>query len=1059
MPPTRAGAASRSGKGSTAAAIQTAFRDVTNNYLNANKENIHPCHLGRSHGSASLGGDSGNIGGGGGCSASSPNVWSGSREPLLRDNGFCGTPLQSDFARTGSESVSDAVECVTDKPSFGAALFAAPPDTLSPSGPAVEAAAAHGELTPMTPKARALSGCAATAGNPSEDSSLLGVSRTPGHNAAHHPAHSNSSAACRSTQHRQRGFSTPHSKDTSAAEATPNEARQRPFRVARATLLASPLYAPSNGLGAAANTETSGVQDDNGSGSQLPSQSSLLCTPNRACRSAAVAAAATAAASGTRSRLDTPTLLDEIPLFFNNSFESGFESPTGDAAAGDGYGAAHMTPYHTYDLQMAVEEVLRSCLDSFTPAKCSDASGATPHESRRRAQQRQTAAAQAAPFNAYAALESLLPPSAMGAAGRDGLEVWAPAMMGAAMPGSTPARLTAPQGAFAESDDEGALTTPQSDRASCGMPSAGVRRDPLAYFSTAAVTAANSSEGRCGVTHHGEDGVASVGSLSADCGACGGAAESLPQHSSDARSGLEFNCRNGCCGGPDMLSMLAAAVQQQHPQHPHPYPHKETRPQSARSTTGSMELDSRAFSERDVAAAAEKQSTAPPPSYEVAACHQKPPHHGGYAHPDLSSASSCAAATHAQPPTRRGHHLPHVKAAAGSLIAVGGRRVPVDKLHLLSIGDEPSLSAPSSMAGQAVTAASSRGGPKARSQQSPSSALHHVEGPSMRRVPKANLVTVTHPAAAGLAEAGASVPPGRHASAPVCERDAALPISSSYATLSEAAPARAAATGPSARRVPPAMATQQRHSSGGAVPGVVTLSSAVDREGVQQSSEADVVAVLQFPKGQTMRFLTNLSNAALATAKDAIARDLDSSKRSTGGTATSMLASRPLLRCVEVGKAYLAHVYAEGSPHEGVSYEDVGVCVQLITPSSSLYAALLGCVNGVLLRKVDVLVNDEDRKQHERVLLQQTTAYIECERHFKFSGLPFQLESIYCTFDGSVCIVFYRLLAVADGSASSLASHRHPSTSRMVRELKFHLNCRVFLKRCLHRTHTHTQKK
>ncbi|CBZ28821.1 conserved hypothetical protein [Leishmania mexicana MHOM/GT/2001/U1103] len=904
----------------------------------------------------------------------------------------------------------------------------------------------------MTPKGRALSGCTATAGNPSEDRGLLGVSRTPGHNAAHHPAHRNGSAACRSTQQRQCGLSTPHSSDTSAVEATPNEARQRPSRVARATLLASPLYAPSNGEGAAANTRASGVQDDNGSGSQPPSQSSLLCTPNGACRSAVVAAAATAAATGTRSRLDTPTRLDEIPLFFNNSFESGFESPTGDAAAGGGYNATQMTPYHTYDLQMAVEEVLRNCLDSYTPAKCSDASGATPHGSRRRVQQRQTAAAQAAPFNAYAALESLLPPSAMGAAGRDGLEVWAPAMLG-----STPERLTAPQGAFAESDDEGVLTTPQSDRASCAMPSAGVRRDPMAYFSTAAVATANSSEGRCGVTRNDEDGVESIGNLSAGCGACGGAADSLSQNSSDARSGLEFNCRNDRCGGPDMLAMLAAAVQQQqHPQHPHP--HTETCPQSAHSTTGSMELNSRAFSERDVAAVAQQQSTALPPSYEVAACHQKPPHHGDHGYPDLSSAP-CVTATQAQPPTRRGHHLPHVKAAAGSLIAVAGRRVPVDKLHLLSIGDEPSLSAPSSMAGQAVTAVSSRGGPKPRSQQLSSSALHHVEGPSMRRVPKANLVTVTHAAAAGLVEAVAPVPHDRHTSAPFHERGAALPPSSFYSTLSEVAPARAAAAGPSARRVPSAMAVQQRPSSCSVVPGVVALSSAVDREGVQQSSEADVVAVLQFPKGQTMRFLTNLSSAALATAKDAVARDLASSKRTTGGTATSVLASRSLLRCVEVGKTYLAHVYTEGSPHEGVSYEDVGVCVQLITPSSSLYAALLGCVNGVLLRKVDILVNDEDRKQHERVLLQQTTAYIECERHFKFSGLPFQLESIYCTFDGSVCIIFYRLLAAADGSASSFASHRHPSTSRMVRELKFHLNCRVFLKRCLHRTHTHTQKK
>ncbi|GET90742.1 hypothetical protein, conserved [Leishmania tarentolae] len=1053
MPPTRAGAAPRSGKGSTAAAIQTAFRDVTNNYLNANKENIPPGYLGSGHDSVSVGGEGGNSGGAGGCSACSPSLWNESREPLVRESVLCGTPLQTELTRTGSEFISEVVGGESDKPRLAAALFGEPAGTPLPSDPAVEVSVVHDALTPMTPKAKALSGCAVTARNPSEESSLLSVSRTPGHNAAHHPAYSHGSTAYRLIPPRQRALGTPHSNDTSGIEATPNQTRQRPFRVARAALLASPLYAPSNGAGVAANTRTSGSQDENGSGSQLPSQSPLLCTPNGACRSTAVAAVATAAATDTRSHLETPTRLDDIPLFFNNSFESGIESPTGDAAAGGGYNAAQMTPYRTYDLQMAVEEVLRSCLDSFTPAKYSDASGATPYGSRRRAQQRHTAAAQAAPFNTYAALESILPPSTMGATERDGLEVWAPAMMEAAMLVSTPERLTAPHGAFAESDDEGTLTTPQSEGASCGIPSAGVRRDPMASFSSAAVRAAHGSEDRCGVTHDDEAGVESIANLSAGGAACGGAGEALPQHSSDPRGGLELNCRNGSCGGPDMLAMLAAAVRQQH-QHTH----GETYPQSAHSTTGSLELDSRAFSELDVPAAVEQQSTPPPPSYEVAARHQKLQHHGGYAHPDFPSASSCAVATHAQPPTRRSHHLPHVKAAAGSLIAVGGRRVPVDKLHLLSIGDEPSSSAPSPKAGQATTASPSRGGPRARLQQSSSSLLHPVEGPSMRRVPKANLVTVTHSTAASLVETGTSAPACRYTSAPAHRRDAAFPTLSFYSALSEAAPVRATAAGPSARRFPPAMATQQRHSAAPAVPGVVAMSSAVDREGVQQSSEADVVAVLQFSKCQTMRFLTNLSSAALATAKDTVAFDLASSKRSTGGTATSVLASGSLLRRVEVGKTYLAHVYAEGSPHGGISYEDVGVCVQLITPSSSLYTSQLRCVDGVLLRKVDLFGNEEDRKQHEHVLLQETTAYIECERQFKFSGLPFQLESLYCTFDGSLCIVFYSVLAMADGSQSSLASHRHPSTSRLVRELQFHLNCRVFLKRCLKRTDTHTEK-
>ncbi|CAJ1044986.1 putative PSP1 C-terminal conserved region containing protein [Leishmania shawi] len=877
----------------------------------------------------------------------------------------------------------------------------------------------------MTPKRRALSACAAVAGNPGDDSAFLSISRTPGHNVTHHPALSSGSSGCRPMQQRQRGLTAPHSTDTSAAAATPNQARQRPSRVARAALLASPLYATSGGVGTATSIRTSDVQPDNGSVSPLPLQSSLLCTPNRDSRSAAAAATV---ATGTRAPLDTSTCLEEIPLFLN-SFESGSESPTRDAVAVGGYSATQTTPYRTYDLQRAVEEMLRNCLDSFTPAKGSDRNEATPYGSRRGAAQWR----QAAPFNAYAGLESLFSPSTVGAGRRDGSSIWAPAM-----PECTPDRLTVLQGAFAESDGEEVLTTPRSDRASCGIPSAGVRRDPMVYFSTAAVAVVDSSESPRGVKHDNEVGVESIGNLSSGRGGCGAAAESMSQHSSSARSGFEYNCHDGSSSGPDVLTMLAAAVQQQHPEHHHR--NTETRPPSARSTMGSMGLGSRTILERDVTGTRQQQSMKPPPSYDITAHHHKPLHHDSSAHPGYSSASSCTATRYALPPPRPSHRLPHVKAAAGSLIAVGGRRVPVDKLHLLSIGDEPPV-------GQAAAEASLRGGPKSRSQQL-SSPLRHVEGPSMRRVPKASLVTVTLAGTAGQEETAVPVAPGRHASAPANRHDAPFPESSASSNVSEAAPARVAVTGPSARRVPPAMATQRRCSSGGAAAGVASLNSALDGEGVRKSSELDVVAVLQFPKGQTMRFLTNLSPTALETAKSAVTRDRARSKRFTAGTATSVLASKTLLRSVEVGKTYLAHVYTQGSPHKGVSYEDVGVCVQLITSTSPLYTAQLGCVDGILLRKVDVFMHDEDRRQHERVLQQQTTAYIECERQFKFSNLPFQLESIYFTFDGSVCIIFYRVVGVANWPSSTCALYCHPNTSRVIRELQFHLNCRVFLKQC-----------
>ncbi|KAG5472362.1 hypothetical protein LSCM1_03761 [Leishmania martiniquensis] len=1022
MPPTRAAKASSGGKASLAAVVQTAFRDVTNSYLNANKENIPPGYLSSVNGAAALGGDHRSDGSG----ACNPNACGVSRGRLLRDADFCYTPLQTDLARTEIEYASDAATCVMRGPGAGATLVTG------------SAGAARGTPTPVTPKGRSVSSCAAAAGNTGDGSGLAGVLRTPGHNTVQHPALSNGNAACRLIPQRHHALSSPHTADTSAVSATPHQSRQRSSCGVRATPLPSPMYASWNRVAAATSTPASGMQGDGGGGSQPSSQPSILSTPNGACRSC-VAAEATVAAVGTRAPLDTPVRPEEIPLFFNNSFESGSESPTGDAVASGGRGAALTTPYRTCHLQMAVEEMLRNCLDSFTPTKGSDASGATPCGSWRRRQQRQAAGAHASPLNAYAALESLLPPG-MGVAGRSGSDAWAPAMMGS----STPGRLTALQGAFAESDSEDASATPLSDRASSGMPSAGVRRDPMVYFSTTAVAASKSSESWCEVARSNEADAESLSNAIAGCGACRGAAESLSQHSSDTRSAFEYNCSDGSCNGPDVLAMLAAAVQQQYAQSSRRS--SEARPQSAYSRVGSVESGSHALSERNVATASQQQqqSTTPPPSYDDAARHQKPLRLSGHTHLDFS-ASSCATAPHALPPTRRSHHLPHVKAAAGSLIAVGGRRVPVDKLHLLSINDEPSLSAISPTAGRAAAMGSSRGGPKARSQPSSSSAPHHVEGPSMRRVPKASLVTVTR-AAATDADAAAPVATSSRASVPDNRSGAPLPTSSS-SNVSEAAVARAVAAGPSARRLPPAMATQQRHSSGDAIAGVAALSSAVNQEGAQQSSEADVVAVLRFSKGQTMRFLTNLSSAALATARRAVTRGRSSARRTTACTATPVLASRMLLSSVQVGKTYLAHVYAEGSPHEGLSYEDAGVCVQLITPASSNYAAQLNCVDGVLLRTVEVFSNEEDRKQHERVLLQQTTAYIECERQFKFSSLPFQLESIYFTFDGSVCVVFYRVVAAADGSLSS-TSHRHTNTSRVVRELQLHLNCRVVLKQC-----------
>lgn len=971
----------------TAASIQSAFRDVTNQYLSANKENIPPAGL--SYGTSA--------GGSKGCGLASSN-----RSVFADADRTCyGTPVQTELVVDSKRSEDDNDEGDAGLVLRDDAHTVRPAATdsqplLSPTTTAALAAA--------TPNARRpFDSGAARSVTPSCDA------RTPGHNAAP-PSYTSTlnptvtTTAAKLVQQRHRSLG-----------GVPNNlAGGSPFYVQGK---AAPSFAVE------ASTSVSG-------------QSSLHCTPSGARRSAGAAAAAAAAAA--RALSETPTRLDDISFYLNNSFESGSESPMHDGGVQGGNGGATRTPHRSFDLQQAVEEMLRGCLDSSPPAKRSESTGVSPAGSRKRQQEREGTAA-APPFNAFAALDAIFAAPSLSKCAAA-----APAMN---WEDRTPERVVRQHGVFAESDDEGSGTSPYSDAATRELPATGVRRDPLVYFSTAAAPGGSA---------------VSYDAVSLDGNPYRAVAKLEPPRTADEEeenafgtlpmpstavsqrhtAALEFH-NDGSHSGPDMLAMLAAAVQQQ----------QQQQQQTPRSAQGSVEMDSQTFSDRDTEAAAAAHPALPPPSYEDG--HQLPS--GRYPRRDdpsaapLSTAAAANGAPHALQPTRRSHHLPQVKAAAGSLIAVSGRRVPVDKLHLLSLssGEE---AAPSSVS--PTVAGGARQAGRTPAQSPPTQQQHHVEGPSMRRVPKPNVVTVTRaPAFAGSARSASGV----HAQGGGLS-STALPTSSSYTSLSEAGSHRSAnvtttrvvVAGPSARRVPPAAT----HAVGAAVHSRQNSAAfPVDGSGVRRSCEQDVVAVLQFSKGQTMRFLTNLSADALEAARAALAVDIANagSGKVEWAAAASLRLARSPLDAVEVGKAYLAHVYGEQSPYDSVAYEDVGVCVRLYTPSSSPPSASgeqahRDHINGVLLREVDVVGVEVDRKQHEQALQQQTAAYIECERQFKFSSLPFQLESIYFTFDGSVCVVFYRVVG-ADVPALA-ASHRFSNTSRVVRELQFHLNCRVFLKQC-----------
>ncbi|KPI90388.1 hypothetical protein ABL78_0464 [Leptomonas seymouri] len=981
-----------------AVSIQAAFRDVTNYYLSANKENVPPA-------GASLVGPGGRgKDNGRGCVSLSAS----SAEPGV-DRMCCGTPVQTylnvdvpsnaDVLGGLVSAVYDSHEVVRED-AVGTHSAAVP--LRSPLAPLARTTAAG--LTAVTPNTHksphATATCAATPSITS-DSSFLSAARTPGHNAP--------------PSARSAGGFNPAMTASTATKLLQQRSRG----------LGSPFFAQGK-AGSAVSPATDAAPGVSG-GAQVLSQSPLHCTPSGARRSAAAAVAA-------RALSETPTRIDDISFYLNNSFESGSESPT------HGGVAAVRTPHRTFDLQQAVEEMLRGCLDSATPTKGSDASGASASGSHVRQLQRLDAGSAATvagvPFDSYAALESLFAAPALSKAS-SATNVWGQGF--AMMVDHTPERLAAPQGVYAESDNDDGSISPYSDHASRGVPSAGVRRDPMVYFSTSAVAATTATSVESAPTQEPAQPRSAVkepmllnGDRDAIC------CDEPPSCRGTRRHSAGFKYHNdGHTNGPDILAMLAAAVQQQSPR-------------CAGGASGEME--SQTFSDLDAGAAA-TALLPPPPSYDDGHQQSRCPRR------NAGMPSGTAGAAHAPQPVRRSHHLPQVKAAAGSLIAVSGRRVPVDKLHLLSLslGDESAASG--AVAGAAGPRHASRGGAARSKAHSSPTQQHHVEGPSMRRVPKANVVTVTRaPASAGSGRSPNANAPNEHGTDGLqsVSTPASLLSSSNTGRADIAATRTTAATattrvivpGPSARRVPPtAHPTASLHSRQS------TAAASVDREGVRQSSERDVVAVLQFSKGQTMRFLANLSATALAAAQAALTRDLENSIGSRNdecdcaATARARLARAPISQ-VEVGKSYLAHVYGDQSPYKNVAFEDVGVCVRLYTASTSTPAnqACREHVSGVLLREVDVFESEEDRQQHQRGLQLQTSAYIECERQFKFSSLPFQLESIYFTFDGSICVVFYRVVTTESAAPATL--HRCTNTSRVVRELQFHLNCRVFLKQC-----------
>ncbi|KAH9579862.1 PSP1 [Trypanosoma melophagium] len=156
-------------------------------------------------------------------------------------------------------------------------------------------------------------------------------------------------------------------------------------------------------------------------------------------------------------------------------------------------------------------------------------------------------------------------------------------------------------------------------------------------------------------------------------------------------------------------------------------------------------------------------------------------------------------------------------------------------------------------------------------------------------------------------------------------------------------------------------------------------------------------------------------------------------------------------RCVPVvGRHYIASVRSSRSPYDNVAYEDAGVCVQVqrhhaysssssnintIATGESVMCDEKGIYDGHIMRELVAADATRIRELEET----RNTALTECRKHFLFLNLPFELMDVYCTFDRSICVVYYAIQP-QEGTSGQ------PNVSRLLRMLQFRLQSKVYLK-------------
>eukprot|EP00796_Vickermania_ingenoplastis_P005888 gene5888-4205_t len=374
----------------------------------------------------------------------------------------------------------------------------------------------------------------------------------------------------------------------------------------------------------------------------------------------------------------------------------------------------------------------------------------------------------------------------------------------------------------------------------------------------------------------------------------------------------------------------------------------------------------------------------------------------------LSSLSSVSQGLPPPPTANRSSYHAKLKAAAGSLIAVGGRRVPVDKLHHLlnnsptEEGEDGEGGEENDMPPQGPSSRRAPGKTVRIVKVSASPSNNSYAGSSASREGSAFRPSLsTHRESSTTAT---SMPSSHSGSAMKGGSGSALPPPPTYLKHT---------FGPSAR---PGQSQSPSQRGAGSSYAEESSPSAVSSP---QDSGSDMhhtgpIVVLRFTRGEVMNF--RVSRGPMGP----------------GQQQQQQQKSAPL-RC-EVGKSYLAYIRGVCNPYGSFGYCDVGCCIQVVAPSKISHQD--ANIHGSVMRRVDTALNPEEGVHQSELRHAEATVFQETLNRIQLLNLPVQLECVHITHDKKICVLYIHHLTTSPSHSGALRRNKDGATKALQKDIQ-----------------------